>query len=178
MHNSIVKNGAENFSIEIITFTHTQEVADFWEAYFIQKYDSIKNGYNIREGGSRGKATESTKRKMSISLTGKIKSEAAKQKISKSMKGKVFSKETLEKISIAMTGKKQSKETCDKKSLIQKGHLVSSETRRKISEKLSYPRKISKADVQEILCSNRSNEELSIKYGVSSRTIRRYRRQD
>ena len=64
------KYGKSNFKIELITIAHTQEVANHWETYFIKRYDSIKNGYNIREGGSRGKHSEETKIKMSAAAMG------------------------------------------------------------------------------------------------------------
>jgi group I intron endonuclease len=67
---AIKKYGKDKFTIKLVTITHAQETADYWETYFIQKYDSINNGYNIRLGGSKGKHSEETKRKMSLSQIG------------------------------------------------------------------------------------------------------------
>lgn len=54
------KYGEENFHIERITFDNTnKEELDELEKYYIKKYDSIENGYNIKEGGSNGKGNNS-----------------------------------------------------------------------------------------------------------------------
>lgn len=82
LHNAFNKHGRENFQIELIIFCHTQEIADYWEMYFIQQYDSVNKGYNIRLGGSRGKHSEETKRKISASSKGKIKSEKHRKNLS------------------------------------------------------------------------------------------------
>jgi hypothetical protein len=42
-----------------------QRILDSLEITYIKKYDAIKTGYNIREGGSKGKCSESTKKKLS-----------------------------------------------------------------------------------------------------------------
>lgn len=54
LENAINKYGKENFYYEIITACGTQDAADYWEQYFIEKFGSIKNGYNIAIGGARG----------------------------------------------------------------------------------------------------------------------------
>ncbi|HAU86059.1 MAG TPA: hypothetical protein DCW90_11355 [Lachnospiraceae bacterium] len=43
-------NWFENHN-EILESNLTKEEADYWEKYYIEKYDSIKNGYNIQSGG-------------------------------------------------------------------------------------------------------------------------------
>jgi group I intron endonuclease len=55
---------------------HTQEIADYWESFFIKKYDATKSGYNILIGGKTGsrkglKHSEKTKKKMSDAKKGK-----------------------------------------------------------------------------------------------------------
>lgn len=52
IHRAIKKYGKNNFYYELITFCFTQEAADKIEINFIEKYDSIKNGYNVCMGGS------------------------------------------------------------------------------------------------------------------------------
>lgn len=71
LHNAIIKYGKEVFSIRPLIICHSQLIADYWESYFINKHDSINNGYNIREGGSTGKHSRSTKEKLSIAHRGK-----------------------------------------------------------------------------------------------------------
>jgi group I intron endonuclease len=51
---AINKHGMENFSIIEIDIAFSKNELDEKEIYYIQKYDSIKNGYNVSTGGSRG----------------------------------------------------------------------------------------------------------------------------
>jgi group I intron endonuclease len=117
LQSAIDKYGKNNFRYEVLTITHTQEVADYWEIYFIDHYDSRNHnvGYNLRGGGSRGKFhhTEKTKRKISETKKGTKLSEEHKQKIAAQMMGPLnhnFGKpktaESLAKQSAAMSGKK------------------------------------------------------------------------
>lgn len=52
------KYGPENFSYEVIatieanTLQEVCDLLDFSEQYYIDKYDSFKNGYNLTEGGA------------------------------------------------------------------------------------------------------------------------------
>lgn len=49
--------GIVNFELSIIEeldhWCQSQEMLDALECYYIDEYNSIKKGYNIREGGSR-----------------------------------------------------------------------------------------------------------------------------
>lgn len=56
LSNAIKKYGKHNFKIEFITISHIQEIADYWEIYFINKYNALSRelGYNIRDGGKKG----------------------------------------------------------------------------------------------------------------------------
>ena len=106
LFNSIKKNGRENFSVKFLTLAHTQEVADFWEKVFILKFNSIENGFNIREGGSRGKVSDATKKKMSDWQVGRKLSEEHKENISKARMGFKPSNETRKKLSDVNIGNK------------------------------------------------------------------------
>lgn len=59
IHNAINFYGINNFYYEIITFCGTQEVANYLEQLFIDKYDSRnpEKGYNIALGGTNGTFT-------------------------------------------------------------------------------------------------------------------------
>lgn len=120
------KYGKDNFSINLITVCGTQETADYWEKYFITHYNSIKNGYNIKDGGSRGKLSEKAKRKLSNFRRGKKSSIETRRKISNALKGnknnignkgnsgKTLSEETKQKISDANKNLKLSEEQKEK----------------------------------------------------------------
>lgn len=49
---AIKKYGKNNFIIEQIDLAHSKNEADDKEIYYIKKYNSIKDGYNILEGGT------------------------------------------------------------------------------------------------------------------------------
>lgn len=51
IHRAIRKYGVENFSFEIVDFCLDKEELDEEEIYWIQKYDSYRNGYNATKGG-------------------------------------------------------------------------------------------------------------------------------
>lgn len=95
------KYGAENFTYDILfkeDFDDDQIASttlDKWEKYYIDKYDTFNNGYNLTIGGLgvRGyKWTEESKRKLSELRKGKPLSEEHKKNISISNTGKVNSK--------------------------------------------------------------------------------------
>jgi len=105
LHRAFKKYGKNNFKINLCITAHSQEILDYWECFFIEKYDSIKNGYNIRYGGSRGMLANSTKEKIAKALKGNTNSKDRKlskihkQRISKAHKGKKFSENHKEKLS-------------------------------------------------------------------------------
>lgn len=48
------KYGIENFSIETLKKCSSKNELNFFEKYFIQKYEILKNGYNMTVGGEGG----------------------------------------------------------------------------------------------------------------------------
>jgi group I intron endonuclease len=72
LNNAIQKYGWSNFEHIILDTALSQEEADKKEDEFITLYNSRdpKLGYNIKSGGSRGKLSEETKRKLSILNSG------------------------------------------------------------------------------------------------------------
>lgn len=121
MHNAIKAHGAENFNISLITFCHSQEIADYIESFYIKKYNSIENGYNLMSGGSAGKPSEEVRLKLSLSHMGIPCSEGARKKISAANKGKIVSQETRDKLSQLHMGIKKSEESKLKHSESKKG---------------------------------------------------------
>ena len=154
LKNSIKKYGIENFEVdEEFDIAYSKEELDKLEKMYIDIYETMKNkyGYNKREGGSRGRFSEESRKKLSLAVSGensywysKQFSEEHKRKLIESHKGKHLSEETKNKISLANKGKNVSEETKQKlrdnhadvsgenHPLYGKHH--SEETKRKISE--------------------------------------------
>lgn len=110
LRHAIQKYGKEHFSIEAVCYALGQKDADYWESHFIQKYDTTdhEKGYNLRDGGSNGKHSEVTKKKISESQKGntyrlgKLASEETKKRISQSKQN--LSEETRKKMSDSHKG--------------------------------------------------------------------------
>lgn len=125
-YNAIKKYGYKNFSNEVLLSNLTLEEANYWEAYYINKYHSNdpQYGYNLTTGGDgQYKVSNATREKMRLSHLGLKHTEEAKAKIGKIHKGKKLSEETKNKISQTrikkqipspMLGKKHSQETKEK----------------------------------------------------------------
>ena len=70
-HNSIRKHGIENFCIWAVEKDIPEELLIEREQYYIDLWNTlVPYGYNLKEAGSRGKASEETKKKMSDSKMG------------------------------------------------------------------------------------------------------------
>lgn len=88
---AIKKYGKENFAYTVLTVASTQEVVDYWEQYFIERYNSTnqKIGYNMTNGGFG---------------VGRTFSANHKRAISKALKGRKLSNEHLANRTKAQTG--------------------------------------------------------------------------
>jgi group I intron endonuclease len=153
---AIKKYGRTNFSLNVITSSDSQEIADADEVYWIARARELlgrENVYNITDGGDscmRGrKHSEISKNKMSLAGKGKKKPpRSEKHRINQSLamkgkvspnKGKKASEETKKKISAAQMGISKINSGSFKKDFVpwnkdSKGNLHSEETKRKISE--------------------------------------------
>lgn len=87
-HNALCKYGDRVFKWSILAEAKEQEKLNKLERFYIEEYNSIKEGYNLKEGGSNGKHTKETCRKISSKLKGRIFTPEHCEKISKRMKGK------------------------------------------------------------------------------------------
>ena len=154
------KHGKENFEFSIIeefnfeNNSENQEILNDLEIKYIKEYNSTNRnfGYNIKEGGHRGRHSEESKRKISEAnkgkkhWLGKKHSEETKNKIrqknigrkmseeaKEKIRRRVISQETREKMSISSKGRKwtdkQREEICE---ALHK-RVISQETREKIS---------------------------------------------
>lgn len=130
LYNSFLKHGCDNHKFEILQTCKEDELNEL-EIYYIDSYQSYNNkfGMNLREGGgSKGRHSEESKRKMSISRTGKTLSKESRNKISESHKGLIMSDETKKKIGIANKGRILTGESRMKMSVAKKGKRISKET--------------------------------------------------
>ena len=138
MQNAWNKYGEENFKfypIESFDISEKDNILknkiDELEKYYIEKYDTFNNGFNLTTGGEKcnmrplsdeakrkignknkvnmlgKKHTEETKQKMSDSHKGYIKTEDHRKHLSESKKGKPISEEHKEKCRLANQGSKQ-----------------------------------------------------------------------
>lgn len=139
--NAIKKYGWDNFE-HIILETTTEEFVDEREIYYINKYNSIENGYNLRTGGNHHLASQETKelfskirlgdknpfwgkhhseeskRKMSISQKNRENLNEIRLKLSKSHKGKMLSSEHKQKIRDSCIGINTKKILCIEDNII------------------------------------------------------------
>ena len=136
-HNAIRKYGIENFEIIILKENlKTQCLMNFWECYYIDKYDTLannKNGYNISNGGSHGNNFEGKSIEEMKEI--KIKMREAQLGEKNHNYGKRLSEETKKKISEAHKGivtyypteeqKKKRSEVCKEKCKRGKNHYKS-----------------------------------------------------
>ncbi len=135
-HRALNKYGIDNFTWEIIAHAPTKLALDKAEIYWIKFLGTMEIGYNHQSGGSSGKLSSATKKKLSIANSGRILSEDWKQKISDTRRGqkiaevtkmkmrkphRKFSEITKKKMSESRKGIKFSPETCAKMSRVFKG---------------------------------------------------------
>jgi group I intron endonuclease len=119
---TIQKYSKYDFVYGIVEEVEDRDLLDEREQYWIKFYNTVENGFNIKEGGkcARGyKQSESSIEKRRQKLIGKSLTEEHKQKISKSHKGKVLSKETIDRMIAYRTGRNLT-ESCKEK--ISKSH--------------------------------------------------------
>ena len=138
---AIKKYGEENFNISILCKANTREELNYRERMCIRIFDSIKNGYNISEGGAGPIASEETRAKMSAASKGKKKPEGFGQKIRDILTGTKHTKERIIKMSLSQKGDKGSfygrHHTEDHKkrmSTLNTGKKMSEESNAKISK--------------------------------------------
>lgn len=88
LFNAIQAYGHDKFRYEILDYCLNQTEADEKEIYYIAFFNAIESGYNLKEGGSRGKHSQISINKISISSKGRVKSLETCAKLSKALKGK------------------------------------------------------------------------------------------
>lgn len=144
---AIQKYGIENFTKEYLAFCDTEEKLNWFEKFYIKKYNAREVGYNLTDGGEGQLGVH--RYGSNAAMYGKHHSEETKQKISKSNIGKhlFFTEEHKQKISSALSNRTLSEETRKKiseshKGIHRKGKPLSEETKRKISAAISGKHKV------------------------------------
>jgi group I intron endonuclease len=179
LKNALNKYGRDNFVVELITVCSTQDTADYWERYFITKYDSINTGYNLRQGGHGDYNT--MRNVLSASLRGRpspLRGRAQPKELilkrTRGQKGRKKSPEQVAKVAAALTGRKQTPEHIANMKAAQAavGYKHSPET----LDKMRGPKAISDEQLAELLNSDLGSKEACSKYGISRTTYWEYRR--
>ena len=105
IHRALSKYGYNGFEkIVLEECPPDQIILNLREDYWMNYYNSIKNGYNIRRSGSRGHHSDETRRRISIAAMGKPKSIEARQNMSKARTGTHLSEAHRKAISNALIG--------------------------------------------------------------------------
>lgn len=100
-NNAIKKYGWDNFTHEVVYSNLNKQAADKLEKELIHKYNSIEEGYNLKEGGSRGELSTKSLAKMSESLKrGYSEFPERREKIRNKALGRKMPKDTRCKISL------------------------------------------------------------------------------
>lgn len=123
LENSLKKYGSENHTFEIIhelPADTDQSILDTYEILYISQYKECGiELLNLKDGGSGGKHSAESIRKMSDS---------------KKRSGKRLTEEERRRISLRMSGRIVSQETRDRKRKALLGHKTSAETKEKIKQ--------------------------------------------
>lgn len=90
LHQAIRKYGKDSFKIEELYRADSQKELNEKERHFIQVYHSFcaDSGYNQTMGGDGWSGNEASRRKLSVSMTGRIFSAEHRRKLSEAKKGK------------------------------------------------------------------------------------------
>lgn len=160
---AINKYGKENFLFAPLIFCYSQEELNFFEIHYTKKFNTIKNGYNIRLGGKGGRLNEDTKRKIGLANKGEKNGMYGKPSYNK---GKSYSKETLLKMRLAKLGKPSKK----------KDFTVSRETRQKISNSLMGEKhfrwaKVDLNIIKKLYDAGKTNQEISTELSIRREVV-------
>lgn len=101
LYNSLIKHKPCNHTFEIITECLDSKLNDL-EIFYIKFYNSVSNGLNIKHGGTYGRLTEESIKKMKQSMN----TEVYKNKMRSIHKNKIVSEETKDKMKDAWKRRK------------------------------------------------------------------------
>lgn len=104
IHRAILKYKIENIKIEILEFSNDINELNKLEEFYIKKYDSVENGYNLNYGGNNRSPSKETREKLSKAGMGKI----------SKYRGIPLSQQTKDKIEVINQGKSKGKNNTSK----------------------------------------------------------------
>lgn len=135
IYRAMRKYGIEKFEFSIICKCETEELNQL-ETKYIKEFNTFgKFGYNMTSGGEGRrdcKASEETRRKISLAGKGRVPSEETRKKLSLANMGHTCSEETREKLRKASTGKRAKPETKEKIKVAFGKRIVKDSTREKL----------------------------------------------
>lgn len=189
---AIKKYGWDNFTHEILGEYETKETLDMAEIEAISLYEATnrEKGYNMKSGGSNGKLTEETRKKISETRKRNAKPMTEKQQdalakfnllprtkehgenISKAKMGHTVSEETKEKLRISralqVNSPENSQDIRDKIGAASKGRVCSEETRKKLSS-INMGKKFSEETRKKISISKRGKKLPPMSYDTKQK---------
>lgn len=142
LHRAIVKYGADAFSVEQIATADSKESLNALESHYIELFESTDRakGFNLMRGGSFGKHSDESRKKMSIAVRKAYENPEFKAKLSAAHMGKKKSKEFCAQASFRMMGNRVSKEAKEKIAATVKGIWESGAYRQKVTDGQSVAR--------------------------------------
>ena len=135
LYRSMRKHGIDNFEFSILCSCSKDELSNL-EVTYIKEFNTFGNfGYNMTSGGEGTrdyKASEETKRKISIAGKGRIPTEETRKKLSLANMGHKCTEETREKLRRASTGVVKKPVTIEKLKVILSQRIIKDSTREKL----------------------------------------------
>lgn len=136
------KYGSEDFEFSVVEVIQDKSLLDYYEKYYILKFDTLNNGFNLTSGGE-GKnncpMSENAKKivgtKNRINNTGKKASQETREKMRKSSRHLKMTEKHKSKLKAIHTGFKYNEESKNKMS---KSHLGSKNKVSVIDEQTAY----------------------------------------
>lgn len=169
LKNACKKYGIENFEVnKEFDIAYSKEELDKKEIYWINYYNSVnpKFGYNKLTGGSNGKHTEETRKKLSKSHIGHTLSDYTKLKLSISKKGHKVTYQTRQKISNSRKGKYIGENSP------WFGRKHTEEEKRKISENHAHINGENHNNARKVICITTGEIFACMKYGANKYEIK------
>jgi group I intron endonuclease len=135
LYRAMRKHGIDNFEFSIICSCSKDELSNL-EINYIKEFNTFgKLGYNMTSGGEGTrdcKASEETRRKISLAGKGRIPTEETRKKLSLANMGHAVSEETREKLRKASTGKRAKPEQIEKIKVALGKRIIKDSTREKL----------------------------------------------